>query len=325
MILYHTDEITFAVGEFYTIQSMAGLPSLPPGRTVVGQGYNLVATGFATDTAVLTGSISFQYAGNDVLLASANEDELSIYYWDGGDWRELDTVVDSYFNMASAHSQGPGVYALLGSVKIALYGPGWNLVSYPVPGTRVVTEALRSIEGSYAIVYGYVTTDTADPWRVHGVGAPGYVNRLQELRFGQGYWISATETITWYVGGAEAQMADSLSSLQSMESPPATYYGAVMAGQGFIPTAGQTVSAWVKGKRCGQGRTMEVDGEVVYSIHVFADGPGGAAGCGEPDRAVRFRVGVQAMWPAAAWDNRRLWELPLHPGARIYLPLILKG
>jgi len=46
---------------------------------------------------------------------------------------------------------------------------------------------------------------------------------------------------------------------------------------------------WVGGHLCGQSQTMEVGGQVVYSIHVLADGPGGAAECGTPDETVKFR------------------------------------
>jgi hypothetical protein len=237
-------------------------------------------------------------------------------------------VLDTYYNLASTPSQGEGVYALMVSVKIPLHGPGWNLVSYPLPGSQAVTDALRSISGTYAIVYGYVVTDTSDPWRVYGVGAPPYVNRLHELRFGQGYWISVTEPITWYLSEGPDPLAagdvQSPQSLQDMQGPPATYYGPVLTGQGFTPTVGMAVTAWIAGNLCGQGRTMEVGGEVVYSVHVSADGLGGAAGCGEPSRYVTFKVDSRAMSPTAVWGNNRLWELPLQPGWRVYLPLVLR-
>jgi subtilisin-like proprotein convertase family protein len=320
MIFFTENPIVFNEGEFYTVQTMADLPPLPPGRTLVGQGYSLVAS--PNITRVLTGSISIQYLGADVLAAAADESNLTMYFWNGNEWTALPTVLDTYYNLASTPSQGEGVYALMASVKIPLYGPGWNLVSYPVPGTRSVTEALRSISGTYAIVYGYVVTDTADPWRVHGVDAPAYVNRLHEMRFGQGYWISATETVTWYVGGTPG--AVSASDVRNLQGPPATYYGPVLAGPGFTPATGTDVTAWVGGHLCGQGQTTQADDQVVYSIHVLADGPGGATGCGALGEVTMFRVGSQVMAPAAVWDDRQLWELPLQPGWRVFLPLVLR-
>lgn len=269
-----------------------------------------------------------------MLAAGAQEGDLTLYFWDGNDWAALDTELNTYFNLASAPSEGGGIYALMASAKIPLYGPGWNLVSYPVPGTRTISEALRSISGTYAIVYGYVVTDTIDPWRVYGIGAPAYVNRLHTLRFGQGYWISVTEPITWHLGGNSAQQALDVGDAQSpqgihnMQDPPATYYGRVLASQDFTPAAGMAVDARVGGDLCGQGWTMVLDDEIVYIVHVLADGPGRATGCGAPGRKVVFRVDGQAMIPTRPWNNNRLYEVALSPGMplewSVYLPLVMR-
>src|SRR5262249_5499634 len=110
MIFFTPNPAIFAVGDFYTIQGMAGLPPVPVGKTVIGQGYSLVAT---PGTPIITGSVSFQYLGDDVLVAQADENSLAVHFWDGSRWTALPTVRDTYFNLASARSQGPGVYALM--------------------------------------------------------------------------------------------------------------------------------------------------------------------------------------------------------------------
>jgi hypothetical protein len=114
MILFTENPSHFDVGELYTIQSMAGLPDLPEGKTVIGEGYRLVAS--PAVTRVLTGSISFQYHSADVLLEGADEEELTIHFWDDGIWQALPTVRAPYYNLASAPGQGAGVYALLAGV-----------------------------------------------------------------------------------------------------------------------------------------------------------------------------------------------------------------
>jgi hypothetical protein len=53
------------------------------------------------------------YFGNDVLAEARSEDELAIHFWDGSGWLALKSEVDTTFNLASARSQGPGVYTLL--------------------------------------------------------------------------------------------------------------------------------------------------------------------------------------------------------------------
>jgi hypothetical protein len=117
MILYTDDTVSFNEGEFYTIQQLIGLPQLPPGKVPVTPGYNVLAT---AGTPVLTGSVSFQYLENNVLLVKAEETDLAIYFWSEttGQWQTLDTLVDVYFNTAAAHSQGPGVYALLAGTTV---------------------------------------------------------------------------------------------------------------------------------------------------------------------------------------------------------------
>ena len=66
---------------------------------------------------------------------------------------------------------------------------------------------------------------------------------------------------------------------------------------------------------------------ILTSVNVFADGPGGAAGCGEHGDTVTFHVGEQLMAPTATWDDRQLWEVVLRPDdeRRVYLPLAIKG
>jgi hypothetical protein len=113
-MIYFDRNYDLGEGQFYTVQMMAGLPPLPADKVAIGAGYNLFATGFTTGS--LTGSVSFQYRGNDVLAEERSENELGIHFWDNQQWRALNTTVDTTYNMASARSQGPGIYALLAGV-----------------------------------------------------------------------------------------------------------------------------------------------------------------------------------------------------------------
>ena len=338
MIFFTENPIDFEPGTFFTVQTMAGLPDLPPGRTLVGQGYNLVAL---PGVAMPAGSVSIQYLSNDVQVAGADENDLTLYYWDGGEWLILDTELNTYFNLASAPSQGEGVYALMASVQIPLYGRGWNLIGYPIRETRPVIEALRSIEGYYTIVKGYEpTASRRNRWRIYSPKSPDWVNDLEVLEFGKGYWIRATENVTWYISPAPAL---AMASFSEIPPPPATYYGVLLAGADFVPTAGMTVTAWVDGSMCGQGQTLEVDGEIVYSIHVLAEDENTGVGCGVPGETVTFQVeepatpamgmmmashmGATVMATTVEWDNDELVEIALDPDWngqwRIYLPLFL--
>jgi hypothetical protein len=326
MIFFTENPIDFITGTFFTIQGMAGLPPLPLGRTLVGQGYNLVASPGVT---LPFGSVSIQYLSNDVLVAGADEEDLTLYYWDGVSWTALDTVLDTYFNLASAPSQGEGVYALMASVKIPLYGPGWNLFAYPVHATQPVSQALLSIQGFYTTVYGYEPTDVTDPWKVYDTSVPTYVNDLEALEFGKGYWINVSQAITLHMASSVFPMASDNPDAATMPLPPATFYGAVLPGSGFAPTPGMQVTAWISGNSCGRAETMAVGEQVVYAINVLAEGDGEddrgtAAGCGAPGRDVTFRVDSRLMVPRVAWDISRLWEVTLQPSWAVCLPLVVR-
>ncbi len=302
--------------EFVTLQAATVIPSPPPWATVIGRAYRLLASQDAQDW---TGtSLGFGYLGSQV--PPGEESWLRVYFWDGLAWMQLPTQLDTYYNMASAPVQGRGLYALMASVEIPLYGPGWNLFAYPVQATRPVTEALLSLNGYYTTVYGYDAQDVTDPWKVYDVSAPGWVNDLVKLEFGHGYWIQVSRAITLMLNG-ETLSAAWVNQL----NPPATYYGRIEAGPGFAPVAGMEVMAWIDGSLCGQSNTLDVNGQIVYSINVFADGPGNASGCGAPGKQIKFQVGGLDMAPPAAWSNDQLWELALRPANRVYLPLVLKG
>lgn len=116
MLFFTADPTSIQEGNLYTIESMAGLPPLPTGKTAIGQGYSLIAS--PNVAQLITGSISFQYLSMDVLTEQANENQLMIHFWKGQVWQALDTVRSPYFNMVSAPSHGPGVYALLTGVTI---------------------------------------------------------------------------------------------------------------------------------------------------------------------------------------------------------------
>jgi uncharacterized repeat protein (TIGR01451 family) len=319
-------DLTFEEGEFFTLQAATVPPSPLPWATVVGQAYRLSASPNAPD---LSGtSISFGYLGSEV--PPGEEGWLKVYFWDGDVWHPLSTWLDTYHNVASAPVQGAGLYALMSSIEIPLRAPGWNNFAYPVQGTRPVTDVLQSVDGYFSTVYGYDVTDPIDPWKVYDVtGVPGWVNDLHALQFGQGYWISVTQAITLFLKG-DSDMAlrgmDDVdqAAANSLHSPPATYYGAVLPGPGFEPTAGVPVTAWVADRLCGQGQVLEVNGQAVYSVNVLAEGPGGSAGCGASGRRVVFKVGTQAMVPTTMWNDGWVWELPLNSGFHVYLPLVVK-
>jgi hypothetical protein len=315
-------DMDFAVGEFFTLQAAPVVEGVPDWMSTVGHAYRLSGSPNAPDLS--GGSISFAYLGSEV--PSGQEEWIKVYYQApmSATWQALPTQLDTYHNNASAPVQGDGLYVLMTSIEIPIYASGWNVIAYPVAGQREVAEALRSISGTYGIVYAYEPGDGSDPWKLFAPGTPAWVNDLEYLEFGRGYWISATQPITLHLRGADYDSASSGTS--AMPMPPTTYYGRVESGAGFTPAAGLTLTAWIDGNLCGQAVLTDVAGYgVAYAVDVMADDGGAFDGCGAAGRTVDFQIDGQAMVPAAAWNNDRVWELVLRPPYQVFAPLAMHG
>jgi subtilisin-like proprotein convertase family protein len=299
-VLIFADGLVFDYGEFFALQAVSALTTPPAGASLVGQAYHLMRSAGAP--SLVGASLSFYYAGRDV--PPGEEDFLSVRFWDGAKWRKLPTVVDTEHNIAVATipstANGVGVYALMSNIEIPLYGPGWNQFGYPAQGSKSITQALASISDSYGIVYGTALTDTIDPWKVYAVNAPAWVNDLATLDFGKTYWISVTQAITLQVTGGGTSTP---SSVENLPSPPMTVYGTA-------PISGD-VTAWINGVQCGQGQTKVFNNQIVYTLNIQPDAPGGKVGCGAAGRIVAFKIGLQLMSTSVGWDIDRTRNIPL--------------
>ncbi|MGB8251974.1 MAG: VCBS repeat-containing protein, partial [Anaerolineaceae bacterium] len=266
-LIYFTGaDVDFPEGTLFTVQTMSGLPALPPGRNLIGQAYRIVAS----PGAILPdGSVSIQYLQNDLTVAGVIDSDLAMYFYDGGGWQELATTVDDYYNMTSAPSEGSGVYALFASIRIPLLGSVWNNFPYPLRDPQTTGGALASIAGKYSLVYEYKSmTDSwlvFDPYLASGFD---WVNTLTQLQFGKAYWIYATEGTTVYFGSPPT-ISSSAGWL------PITFYGWINPYKGSIPVAGMTVSVWQDGTLKGQGITQAQGGKIVYVLQALVDDSSG--------------------------------------------------
>jgi hypothetical protein len=218
----------------------------------------------------------------------------------------------------------------MSSYEVPLYGPGWNLVSYPLQVTMTVPTALASIDGYYSVVYAFEPAHVlTQPWKMYSPLVPLPLNDLQDMVFGHGYWISATSAITWQVSATSAASApvEGAGTAESPPDPPATYWGAVRNEAGFAPATGMKVWAWVDGSLCGQGKVVDVGGQPMYVVHVSAAGEGLHVGCGAKGKTVTFWVDGQPMAQHVPWGTRQVWQVDLSPlgeGHKIHLPYIMR-
>ena len=196
----------FPADAFLAVQTAHKVPAAPPGRVIIGRSYYVRSS--VNSVNYSGGSITFQYFGMDLVLANQPEENLTVYFWNGTTWQRLATTLNRRQNYASAPLVGAGLYALMSGWEIAICCSGWNLVSYPISEARPVAAALQSIEGGYSAVYSYHSEDPADPWRLYAVGVRDWVNDLDVMEFGRGYWINATKVMTWYVADPPLEAAN---------------------------------------------------------------------------------------------------------------------
>jgi hypothetical protein len=127
---FESDEpLELQPGESIAWQSMPGTPPLPPGVTIRGQSYRLDAH---PASLVDAGQVSIRFEEGEVQSASAlasYQQTPAIYFWNGSVWRRLATTFSTPVNgvdgsrLASARSQGVGVYAVLVDESQLLFLP----------------------------------------------------------------------------------------------------------------------------------------------------------------------------------------------------------
>jgi hypothetical protein len=295
-----------------SLQALATVPNLPDWLTPVGKGYRFVAS------KPLNRTIDFNYLQREV--PEGYEQDLQLYFSpnEGGTWTRLNTRLDVNENEATAPAEQSGIYVLAASLDIPLVATGWSLFGYPVPETRPVSEALRSIAGHYTTVVGFDPEDAGDPWKIYDLAAPAFANDLRELRYGNGYWINVSEPITLQLKvvsevnpAAPSLPQNGKQGTLNQRTPPALFFGSVQGDPAAQSPVGSNVIATIDGAQCGQGRTLRgPNGSLLYTVKVSSSAE--IAGCGAPGREVAFQVGSQKMTTTALWDNGRPKALDLN-------------
>lgn len=292
----------------FTLQPATRLPAELPWATPVGRAYWLSASENITNFG--NSSITFEYLRSDV--PAGLEAFMHMYFWHEAAriWEPLEGQRNyPEYNLISAQLRGPGLYALFSHYEIPLQ-PGWNLIGYPVQGTRPVSEALASIAGQYSLVYGFDDKSTADdPWSVYVPDENTWMNDLEEFRFGHGYWIYVNKNIlpdgtTWLLKGnpETTQPLTTTMAATTLRNPPAVYFGAINGEQA---EPGMIVRAYIGASLCGEGK---IDEKRRYVVKVRA-ASAQEIGCGTPGAPISFRVMTsKGEQPAVAavdtgWDN----------------------
>ncbi|WP_161569147.1 FG-GAP repeat domain-containing protein [Candidatus Oscillochloris fontis] len=288
---------------YYSIQSAAQIPTPPPWMVVVGQPYRVISNLNATQMADNQMAVTIAYLEQE--MPAGTEGGLALYYWSAGTgWRQLTTTHnDTDRNEIAAMAVGPGIYALMTQLDVR---EGWNLISYPwskIESISAATARLNAQAGvHYTTIHSHTPTDSANPWKIYDYAVPNWVNDLDSLEYGNGYWFIVPPN------GAPPQLN---ASLATVPQPPATFYATlvhpVSVGQVVEARSGTTVCA-----------SSQIQHATQMKIKVPAASLTTPAGCGIPGQTLTFFVAGQEVG-TAIWENSRPIEIMQYG---VYLPLV---
>jgi hypothetical protein len=162
-----------------TIQILDWIPEINthPWLVPVGQAYHVRLDPTIDDERIIT----LTYLQRDV--PEGYEHTLNVYFLEegGSEWKRLDTKRYVENLVVAELENSDGTYAVMSTVKMPALSPGWNQFSYPLPDSRLITDALASIGGSYTTVY---QGDLAGKRSPNSVEA-----NVAQFEFGAVYWI----------------------------------------------------------------------------------------------------------------------------------------
>ena len=135
---------------------------------------------------------------------------------------------------------------------------GWNLVGYNSATAQSLEDALSSVAGNYSSVWTYDAT--TGEWKRHVVGGPGFLNNLETMEPGRGYWIDVVVDCIWDVNDI---------------TPPAAPPVAVVSGQRHVSTDRPRIPHTIWGSVEANGVKMtgrDRHGNAAPTILLKADG-----------------------------------------------------
>ena len=86
---------------------------------------------------------------------------------------------------------------LLSSVNYSLYD-GWNLIGYPSLIVQNITDTLLDVNDSFTSVFAF----DDNVWKSYSPEKPSFMNSLDIMRPGYGYWVKVDDDVDWMFNGS---------------------------------------------------------------------------------------------------------------------------
>ncbi|MDP7610144.1 MAG: toxin TcdB middle/N-terminal domain-containing protein [Candidatus Woesearchaeota archaeon] len=74
---------------------------------------------------------------------------------------------------------------------------GWNLISYPSLTEQPIASTLANVNETFTTIF----TFNNNVWESYSPNKPSFLNTLQTMKPGYGYWIKANQNVTWQFNG----------------------------------------------------------------------------------------------------------------------------
>ena len=106
------------------------------------------------------------------------------------------TLLDEAVAFADASNASLG-HALVSTVNLTA---GWNLKALENASSDTSpVSVMSSVSSNITVVWGYNTSNPADPWELYDPAMPASLNDLTAIVSGEGYWIYALRDCVWTV------------------------------------------------------------------------------------------------------------------------------
>jgi len=138
----------------------------------------------------------------------------SVFVYDNGEWLSYHADKPAFLNTLKELDvlHGYWIYMIyesfvtingepIGTINFTMYEE-WNLIGYPYLGSDYVEDVFNDVMNNIISIFKYENDGTSGVWYSYSPDRPSFLNTLDEVSPGFGYWIQVKNNDTWVFDGA---------------------------------------------------------------------------------------------------------------------------